>query len=90
MKKTLASFKQLNKIHDGHFFDKGAMSFFNSRIESNLINENYFITSERMTLDMPKKYTVRGCNWEDGNVETIDSFNSYDSLEDAKNAVKAL
>lgn len=90
MTKTLTNFKQLNLKHDGHFFDRGAMEFFNSKIESSLIDETYFITSERRLTSDPKKYTVRKCDWSNGDVITVDAFNSYDTLSQAKKAIKAL
>src|SRR5699024_8120764 len=42
MYRDLADFKAQHKAAGGHFFDRGAMQFFNSRVESTLLKGGYF------------------------------------------------
>ena len=60
--KTLSEFKRAHKAAGLYFFDKKTMEFFNSKIESGLIDGKYFITSEQFigsTFTEPRKYSVR-------------------------------
>lgn len=41
-----------------HFFDRGAMRFFDSRIGGTLYGERFFVTSEQSP-NAPRRYTVR-------------------------------
>jgi len=79
-----------------HFFDKGTMRFFQSR----LIDVTYtvpggvcvFITSERFTTSRgaePRAYTVRTFNTMNGNIEEIGDFQQYATLYQARKAWKA-
>lgn len=44
-----------------HFFDEGAMRFFNSRVLPTVYGGRYFITSERFDDSTPRRYTLREC-----------------------------
>ena len=80
-----------NKEIGHHFFDKGTMEFFNSRIESELLYGRYFITSEWIGLEgFPRKYTVHYYTTETGNITTVGKFQAYDTLESAIQAVEFL
>ena len=59
MYRDIADFKAQHKAAGGHFFDRGAMRFFNSRIESTLLKGGYFITSETYNEDGPRFYQIR-------------------------------
>ena len=89
MFKTIGEIKRTNKANDGHFFDKGAMSFFNSRIESGVLKGKYFITSERMELTDPKRFTLRVAN-NDGSIDTVGEFQQFRSTIEAKEYLKEL
>jgi hypothetical protein len=85
MKKlTIAEMKELNKAKGGHWFDKGAMRFFNTRIETQPNAENIFITSEYMDNPSNKKYSLRWFNTETHDVVTLGDFNAIRSLDKAK------
>lgn len=89
MKKyTISEMKELNKQKGGHWFDKGSMNFFNTQIETQPNKENIFITSDRMNYDDPKKYSLRWFNSETHDVVTLGDFNSYQSLDSAREARK--
>lgn len=83
---TLEEFKELNKQEGYHFFDEDTMEFFNSKMETDLLNGNYFITSEQYSLSSPRQYSIRKANG-DGTVDTIGQFQQYNSLKEAKEAV---
>ena len=85
--KTLADFKRAHKAAGGHFFDRGAMRFFESRIESGLLRGGYFITSEAYGDGTPRFYQVRQIDESDlRNVETIGDH--HETREDAMDAVR--
>jgi hypothetical protein len=86
---TIEDVKAANRSIGHHYFDRGTMRFFNSKIESGLIGGKYFITSERMELNMPKRYSVRMAA-PDGTIDSIGEFQQYDSKEDAREAIRAI
>ena len=93
--KTLADFKRAHKAAGGHFFDRGAMRFFESRIESGLLKGGYFITSERFAsisydadIEIPSRmFHVRKIDeeWPLG-IDRIGDH--YETREDAMDAVR--
>ena len=68
---------QHNAAKGYHFFDRGTMKFWKSRVESTLIRGRYFITSEdewAMDGKVPKRiYAVRYAN-NDATIKTMASF----------------
>lgn len=79
---SMKEVKEANEAIGNHWFSEGAMAFFNSVIETELIGRRYFVTSERMELSHPKQYTIReAC--EDGTIETVGDFQEFDSLDEA-------
>lgn len=86
---TLAEFKTLNRSTGRHFFDRDAMKFFNSRIESGLIGGRFFVTSEKMDEYAPRLYTIREA-MDDGSVQDANGYQRYHSLEAARLAVRLL
>lgn len=87
--KTLAEFKAAYKATGMHFFDKGTMKFFNSRIESGLLKGKYFITSESDMRNENRFFNVREIQ-EDLGIKTIGEFNTLISKDRAKNLIKSL
>ena len=71
---TIADLKR--DVIAGHFFDKGTMSFFKSRVESGIYRTGprtgYFVTSEQFE-EEPRHYTVRHYRPEFG-ITTVDEF----------------
>ena len=86
MFKTLTEVKQENKAIGNYWFERSTMRFFNSVIESRLMADGFFITSERMELNFPKRYTVRRAQ-EDGSIMTVGKFQGYSDLKLARIAV---
>ena len=99
--KTLAEVKKANKQIGDHFFDRQTMEFFNSRIESKLINNNknqkqnkqFFITSEQFKDNgingyiAERLFTIREAT-KTGEIKTIGEFQGYNSKEQAKKELK--
>ena len=81
---TIDEIKQANKRIGHHWFDSNTMSFFNSKIESDVIYGKYFITSERCGLDLlaSRKFSIRIAN-EDGSIDTVGDFQQYATIESA-------
>jgi hypothetical protein len=80
--KDMSEIRKLNKEKGYHFFDRATMSFFNSRVESRLLNE-HFITSERQNSEDKKRYTIRKA-LENGSIETIGDFMGFETIKEAK------
>ena len=73
-----------------HFFDKGTMRSFKSRVYDEIYHygdgKNYFITSERFNNDSPRLYTLRQYLHE-GEIKTIGEFQQYTSLRAVRKAI---
>lgn len=73
--------RQANREAGDFWFSPDTLRFFNSVVESDLIDGRYFVTSEQGP-DMPRKFSVREVR-EDATVQTVGEFYAYDTLEDA-------
>ena len=82
---TMKGIKRHNKETGHHFFSKGAMRFFDSKIHTRIpIHGCMFVTSERGP-DRIRKYTIR-CSMSDGGVKTVGEFQQFGSLLEARKA----
>lgn len=81
--KTIQEAKKVSKANGGHFFDLQAMRFFNSKIESELIEGRYFITSERYSTENPKLYTIRQISETGQILDDLGEFQEFDTLHSA-------
>lgn len=73
------------------WFSKGAMKWFNSKVESSLIGGRYFITSERYETSDPKLFNIRKVVREsDGrlDIETVGEHMTYTTKQQALNALE--
>ncbi len=77
--------KYLELHPQGFFFSESTMDFFNSEIEW-VSSDGYFITSERMNLDLDKRYTIRQLVSTQEQVKTHGEFQMYGSLKHALQA----
>lgn len=100
--KTMAEIKSANLRINHHWFDKGAMRFFDTRIETGVIKGKYFITSEqyhdsgchgwscnRNGSCGPRLYTIR-IAFSDGSVDTIGDFQQFATKRDARKTINRL
>ena len=78
---------QANRREGGHFFDRAALRFFNSRIGSSIYGGRFFITSEQFDRDLsPRLYTIRECI--NGRIEDLGSFQQYATGAAARAAIR--
>lgn len=93
MKKiTWDSINNIQYYSKGHFFDKEAIRFFNSRLPSggfNNGNEIYFVTSERFDSNTPCMYTVRKLTIKTGSIDTVE-FQQYKTKKTAEKYAEIL
>lgn len=71
---TIDDIRTANAVRGGHFFSKGALKFFKSRVSDTVyqgIGGIYFVTSERFDNTTRRGYTVRAFNPETGNINTV-------------------
>lgn len=75
-----------------HFFDKGTIEFFDSRIGRSVFGGRYFITSEQFhgpDESLPRKWTIRECTPQ-GDINTVGEFQQYATPNDAVQAARSL
>jgi hypothetical protein len=89
--------KRLNSQKGQHFFDAGALRFFNSRISNDAVkigNKAYFVTSEQFRpFNGPahkRMYSVRVIDLQTGNIDTVGEFQQYASSQSAWKIIKIL
>ena len=87
--RTMADVRAINRAIGHHWFERSTMRFFNSQVESGLYGGHYFVTSERMDLDRPKRYSIRVVK-NDGTIDTYGDFQLFTNLQAARNSAKAL
>ncbi len=64
-----------------HWFETDTMEFFKSRLESDLIDGRYFISSEHGPYG-PRAFSVRMAD-EDAHIQTVGEFMGYKTLTSA-------
>lgn len=87
--RTMADIKRANKAAGRHWFDKGALAFFRSKIEPKVYGGRYFITSEQFDDAAPRRYSVRMAE-PDGSISTVGEFQAYDGRGAAEDAIDEL
>lgn len=76
-----------------HWFDKNTMRFFNSKIETGILQKRFFISSERQEITDPKRYTIRYFVRDNNatpalDCHTVGEFEQFETLADAKDYLK--
>jgi len=84
---TLAEMKKRDSETGQYWFSKGAMAFFNTKIESEPTEKGYFVTSEYMEDPKEKRYTIRLFDQKTNKVETIGDFRQHETLSEAIGAL---
>lgn len=87
MFKNMKQVMKANKDIGHHWFSKDTMRFFNSRVESELIEGKYFITSEDNFNRDARLYSVRIVN-KDGTIDTVGEFLGYKTKQAALEAIQ--
>lgn len=80
---SMSEFKAAYKAAGMHFFDRKTMNFFKSRIESGVLKDRFFITSESDIRGENRFYNLREIESDLG-IRTIGEFNSATSKETIK------
>jgi hypothetical protein len=80
---TIAEMKRRDSETGQYWFSKGAMQFFNTKIESEPTEKGYFVTSEYMEDPNQKRYTIRFFDQQTNTVQTIGDFRQYETLSEA-------
>lgn len=83
--KSIAEVKKANKESGQYWFDPDAMRFFGSKIETDIIHDRYFITSE-VNPSGTKKYTIREVK-DNASIDTVGPFHHYESVDAAREAI---
>ena len=70
---------QLERFHNGYFFNKETMRWWKSRVQTvPPYGGRVFVTSEKMDWKSPRKYSVREIK-PDGSISTIGEFGEWSS-----------
>ena len=77
--------KKNNKLAGYCFFHPKVMSFWGSKIETELLSNNTFVTSERTGYDSSRRYTVR---YYDPQTAYVDNIGEYGVFQNRKDAIK--
>lgn len=90
---TISDIKEANKAIGQYFFEPATMRFFSSKLASRTVyGGRYFLTSEQFVgsdgYAAPRKYTIRACY--DGKIDTVGDFQQYQTIEEARAAVREL
>lgn len=94
---------EIERRSKGHFFEKGAMRFFNSRVaqygyrkvtctnsETLYHNLVFFVTSERFDYKSRRLYTIRRLNLESGEIITVSEFQQYKTSSHANKVAQKM
>jgi hypothetical protein len=94
----IITIQEIERAHDRtgkHFFDPGAMRFFNSRKPQygwQKGSRAFFITSEQFIpfngLPHARMFTVRVCNLDTGDIDTVGTFQAYETRKQAEQVIK--
>lgn len=83
---SIPAVKRANKALGHSWFSPGAMSFFQSKVETSVLAERYFVTSEHREGPGDRRYTVRIVD-DEGAVDTVGDFQQHATLAEAKAAL---
>ena len=84
---TMKHVEDANEKNGHNWFSPETMSFFNCVIETELLEDGYFVTSERYDYEGPKQYTARRVKDTEGRIETIGQFNVRETKKEALKAI---
>tara|TARA_R110002012_G_scaffold178838_1_gene344081 strand:- start:599 stop:955 length:357 start_codon:yes stop_codon:yes gene_type:complete len=84
---SISQFRQLNYQQGYHWFDKSTMSFFGTRLHTDIYGGCVFVTSDK-TFEGVRKYSVR-VGMDDGTINSY-AFVEYDTRSEAHREAKWL
>ena len=92
---TMDEIKRANHEANMHWFDRGAMRWFRSRVGEKVYpcmskRGTYFVSSEQFDDNSPRLYSVRMADWETGEIDTVGEFQQYPTGAQAHRAAREL
>ena len=84
---SLDMMKRANESGGFHFFSRGAMRFFRSRVAPGVTHGRVFVTSEQFDYSAPRLYTVRAMR-DDGSTVELCEFQQFATLALARAYVR--
>ena len=94
---TMAQIRACNRERGQHWFERGTMRFFNSRVGRSVYQGPggvYFVSSEKFEPSsgpaFPRKYSVRKFNPKDCSVDTVGDFQRFGFEHAAADEAKRL
>jgi hypothetical protein len=94
---TMSDVRRLNREKGQYFFSPDTMKFFDSRVESELIGNRFFVTSEQFSGDpaygVPageRLFSVREFDAKTGRVNTYGDFQKFKTREEALKKAREL
>jgi len=87
--KSMSDLRDKNKEIGHLFFNHDTMKFWGSKIETALYRGVFFITSEKGVGKEPRTFTIREAK-STGEIVTVGKGREHKTLDEAKDAVKAL
>ena len=84
---TISEVKSTVTANGGHFFDRGTMKCWGTRIETSIFKNGCFVTSEDNYNKTKRLYTVRRFNGK--SIDTIGDVKQYKTKESAGEAARA-
>jgi hypothetical protein len=84
--RSLAEVRAAHKAAGGHWFDRRTMRSFGSVIETKLIRNRYFISSELSFCGEDRAFSIREVS-DAGSIKTVGEFRQYLTLADARGAL---
>lgn len=78
----LRTVEQIQRRHEGHWFDASTMRFFRTRLLSEVHldtkqQRSLFVTSEPYCWDGERVYTVRAAAWTTGDIDTVGEMGQF-------------
>ena len=87
--KNMADVRRFNESIGHSYFEDGVMNFFGSRIESELFDNNTFVTSELDAFGKDRRYTVRLFDNQTAEIKDLSTYRIFASLNTALEYAKA-
>lgn len=90
---TMASIRACNRERGHHWFERGTMRFFNSRVGRSVYQGRggiYFVSGERYDERQPLRFSVRKFNPRDCSVDTVGDFQKFGFQSAAADEAKRL
>lgn len=83
-RKTLRDFIHKHTLNGGRFFLSVTMRYWNSKIESELIEGEFFVTSEADMMDRTRRYSIRLVSWDRLDITTLGELGMFKDLKSAQ------